>query len=174
MIVYTRITRWLQNIGARLLSAVLISLVTAVIFLLIIFVYRIYFNTPPFDVLSLTRPPAEALCPGDTYEVWVEIKTNRTVVVFIYVTNRTPDGNHVVHPDQPSTLVIPVGSKTQFRQSIKWVVPDVPAGVASQRVLGFRGHDTDEDPLIFGDRQESLQNFVIAPKQQCLAREETK
>lgn len=172
MILFAGFSQWLQELGKRLFSAALISLVTVVLFTIIVFVYLLYFNLPPFDVTSLTHPPAGTLCPGDVYEDWVEIRTNGTVVIFIYVTNRTPDGNHMIHPDQPAAMVIPVSGEITFKQSFKWVVPDVPPGVVNQRVLGFRGHDTDEDPLIFGDKpDDESQTFVVATQQQCSARE---
>lgn len=164
---------WIQELGLRLFSASLVALVTVVLLALLTFVLVYYFNEPPFAVTVLTTPPTAPVCPGDIYDVWAEIDTEHTVVIFVYVTNKTLNGNHVVHPDQPVTTVIPVSGDITFKQSFQWHVPDLPPGIPNNRVLGFRGHDTDEEPLIFGDAMpiEAGQVFTVATQAECLARE---
>lgn len=139
----------------RIYGAMLISGVLFVMLVLTLVALYVFFRDPPFSVESLSRPSDEHLCPGETYGIDVEIKTKTPVIIFIYISNMLPNGSHVVHSDQPSTLPIPYPEMSSFMQKLIWVVPDLPSGTY-RRVLGFRGHDTDERPLIV------LQPFVIA------------
>lgn len=159
---------WFRQVGnAMLIGIVLIVMLTLVVIALVFF-----FGDPPFEVVSLTKPPTTFVCPGEEYEAWAEIQTRGTVVIFVYITNHTPDGNHLVNPKQPTPVVIPVGNKTRFRQSFVWFVPNAAPG-EYHRVFGFRGHDTDEAPLVFGDSPDpdNLQPFTIGSEEECSARE---
>lgn len=160
--------------GNKIWGAVLYGTVVVVMLTLIVVALIFLLGNPPFQVSALTRPPTTAVCPGEQYEVWADIQTEKTVVIFVYITNKTPSGNHLVNPKQPTPVVIPVSGRVFFRQSFIWYVPNAPPGIY-HRVFGFRGHDTDEEPLVFGDGidPEGLQPFEIGSEEKCSAREKT-
>lgn len=133
--------------GNMLLSAIITALVFVTILAVISAATRVYFNTPPLSVRPLSFPYTGKLCPGDVYTVRKEITARKTVIIFIYISNELPDGSHINHPRQQPTMVIPHEGEGTFVQPIEWIVPPLPPGTYT-RVLGVRGHDADEDPLI--------------------------
>lgn len=142
------------NWSNRLLAAFLTGLFTLLFVIAAFFVLGPLFDHPPVSTRFVSEPNEE-VCVGEVYDMVLEIKTTKTVIVFIYLSNQLPDGSHIIHPEQQPIMVIPHEGSSLFDQPIIWVVPDLPPGEYT-RVLGVRGHDTDEDPLI------SSQKFVIA------------
>lgn len=153
------------NWANKFYSAALVSVILLIMLVLLVMALYVYFRDPPFTVRSLSRPSDEHVCPDETYNVEVEIETKSPVIIFIYVSNMLPNGSHILHPSQPGLPPIPYPEMSFFVQSFPWVVPDLPSGTY-MRVLGFRGHDTDEKPLIV------LQPFVIA--EDCPRREDSR
>lgn len=135
------------ELSRRLSSALLIALTTIFCAGVAIAVYLIWFDGPPIAVNLIGDLPAE-VCSGETYEIVAEIKANATTIIFSYISTERPNGTHVNHPNQPLYFPIPHAGESTFLQPFIWVVPELSGSDVFTRVMGFRGHDTDEEPLI--------------------------
>lgn len=167
------------NWSNRLLAAFLTGVFTVLLIIAASLVLRPLFDVPPISVRALSFPYTGKLCPGDSYMAMKEITAQRTVIIFIYISNELPDGSHVIHPLQQPTLVIPHEGAGTFVQPIEWVVPDLPPGTYT-RILGVRGHDASQSPLITKheftisedcDRESSLDEEMINAERESAGRD---
>lgn len=110
-----------------------------------------FFSDPPLRVVPLTQPPSAILCADAEYSLLVEVTPLRTTLVSFYLVVRDKNNNHYVDRDQTPLFEIPTEEGVRFTQRLPWKIPTLPPG-EYERILGVRGHDPDEKPLVFTEK----------------------
>lgn len=150
-----------KTIVTFLVQFFFIAISVFTILILYTMITRTWFSIPPLRVVSLTQTPNKDLCANETYKVLVEVTPLRTTLVSFYLVVRDEQNNHFVDRNQTPLFEIPTEAGITFTQELPWSIPNLPPG-HYERILGVRGHDPDETPIIF------IEGFDIGDKEHCI------
>lgn len=116
------------------------SVFTIVLLIVVALVWGDALNPPSFSIVALDTESTRAFCPGESLDIHNRVTVSHPTILFFYISVMTEDLGHNINGTQLNFPGRPHPIPSSFRQSLPWVVPDIPPGIY-QRVVSVRDPD---------------------------------